>query len=88
MTDKLGFTKESRWIGSHDVVEFHALAGEKNIRCTISLEALCDNFEGDNKEPLECFEKNKPKIEAIATKLIVRRRFERDGGILIRSADC
>jgi hypothetical protein len=87
MTAKVEFTEAQRWVGSHDVVEFGALAGQQRIRCAISLEALCDNFDGDDKEPLKCFEENRARIQSIAAKLIAQKRFERDGRILIRSSD-
>jgi hypothetical protein len=52
-----------------------------------ALEALCDNFGGNIKDPMESFRSSRAKIEAITAKLIKRSRFEADGYILVRTAD-
>lgn len=87
MANELTFQAGERWNGARDVAEFTARLGDKRIRCAISLEALCDNFDADNKQPLESFQSNRRKIEAIAAGLIKCQRFEPDGSILVRSSD-
>ncbi len=87
MRNELSFPAGEFWNGSREVVEFLALLGKEKIRCAISLEALCDNFDSDTKEPLLCFRDNRAKIEAITAKLVRRQRFEEDASILVRSAD-
>lgn len=87
MANELTFPAGERWNGSREVAKFTAMLGDKKIRCAVSLEALCDNFDGDTKEPLQCFRDNRANIEAIAAKLIRRQRFEADGSILVRTAD-
>lgn len=87
MASELTFPAGEQWNSSHEVAEFTAMLGDRKFRCAVTLEALCDNFDGDTKEPLECFRDNRPRIEAIAAKLIKRQRFEADGSILVRTAD-
>lgn len=73
---------------SRDVVEFTAVSGNSKIRCAISLEALGDHFDADAKGMLDSFRGHRKRIEEMAAKLIAKGRFEADGAILIRSADC
>lgn len=87
MSNQVTFPPGERWNGSREIVEFQAEAGGKRIRCALSLEALCDNFDGDTKETLQCFRDSRDKIEVLAAKLIQRQRYEADGSILIRTAD-
>jgi hypothetical protein len=68
-------------------VIFTAISDKEPIRCTISLAALQDNFQG-HLRPLKAFICNRPAIEKIAERLIAERRFEADGSILISSIDC
>lgn len=70
------------------VVVFSAHVSEEAIRCAISLEALEDRFQANLMKPLQAFISNRPAIEHIAERLIERRRFEADGSVLIRTADC
>ena len=70
-------------------VIFTAISDKEPIRCTISLAALQDNFQGQLLgEPLKAFICNRPAIEKIAERLIAEQRFEADGSINISSMDC
>lgn len=82
------FPPGERANNSRDVVEFAAVEGDTKVSCAISLEALCDHFDADDKDMLDAFRANRKQIEAIALKLITRGHFEADGSILIRSDDC
>lgn len=75
------------WDGSRDVVVFSADVNGRRVELAVSLEALQDNFGGNNIAPLDCFRANRRAIEAIAGRLIRQQRFEPDGSILIRSQD-
>ena len=70
-----------------DSVSFPADIDGKRTRCAISLEALQDNFGGNDMDPVECLRANRAAIESKAASLIRRGRFEKDGSILIRSGD-
>jgi hypothetical protein len=87
MNNPISFPQGKQWNGSREIVEFEAESNGKKIHCAVSLEALCDNFDGDTKEPLQCFLNNRARIESLATKIILRQRFENDGSILVRNAD-
>jgi len=88
MNGQVSFPPGERWNGSREIVEFEAEFNGKRISCAVSFEALSDNFDGDRKQPLKSFKENRSKIEALATKFIQRQRFENDGSILVRTADC
>ena len=77
------------WYDHHrrKVVWFSAIVDDKCIDCGISIEALRDHFGAYYDDPLPVFRTNRATIQAAATKLIMARRFEDDGKILIRSAD-
>ena len=88
MAVDLTFPAGERWNGYREVAEYSAVLGDRRIHCAISLEALCDNFDADPEEPLPSFHNSRAKIEAITAKLVDRGRFEADGSILVRTADC
>jgi hypothetical protein len=77
------------WYDHHrrKVVWFSAIVDEKCLDCGISIEALADHFGAYQDDPLPAFRSNRALIQAAATKLIMERRFEDDGTIVIRSAD-
>ncbi|HXG52466.1 MAG TPA: DUF1488 family protein [candidate division Zixibacteria bacterium] len=77
------------WYDHHrrKVVWFTALADGRRIDCGISIEALCDHFGAYQDDPLPAFRANRARIAEAAARLIEQGRFERDGAILIRSAD-
>jgi len=52
------------------------------------MEALQDHFGGDHITPLEAFRAHRWEIERIAEYLIVRKRFEPDGSVLVRTQNC
>jgi hypothetical protein len=68
-------------------VWFSAIVDDKCIDCGISIDALRDHFGAYYDDPLPVFRTNRSSIQAAATKLIMARRFEDDGKILIRSKD-
>jgi hypothetical protein len=83
----INFLNIEAFDGGRLVVSFPADNNGQRINCNISLEALQDNFEGNNIDPIICFKSNRNRIEQKAIELIKLRRFELDGSILIRSAD-
>jgi hypothetical protein len=58
------------------------------IGCAISLQALEVRFGAKRGDIRQTFFQNQTAIESIAEKLIAQKRFEPDGSILIRTADC
>jgi hypothetical protein len=70
------------------VVLFVAIVSNETIGCAISHEALTDHFENNALQPAAAFSRHRAAIERIAEKLISQKRFESDGSILIRTADC
>ena len=77
------------WYDHHrrKVVWFSAIVDEKTIDCGVSIDALCDHFGAYYDDPLPVFRNHREPIQAAAAKLILQRRFEDDGTILVRSAD-
>ncbi|HSE85162.1 MAG TPA: DUF1488 domain-containing protein [Candidatus Binatia bacterium] len=77
------------WYDHHrrKVVWFSAIVDDKCIDCGISIEALRDHFSAYYDDPLPAFRTHRARIQDAATKLIMQRRFEDDGKVLIRSAD-
>jgi hypothetical protein len=77
------------WFEAHrrKVVWFKAIIDEKCIDCGVSLEALRDHFGAPFDDPLPAFRSHRARIEQTATKLIMQRRFEDDGTVVVRSAD-
>ncbi|HEY7217949.1 MAG TPA: DUF1488 domain-containing protein [Candidatus Binatia bacterium] len=77
------------WHDPHrrQVVWFSAIVDDKSIDCGISIEALADHFGAYFDDPLPSFRRHRTRIQEIATKLIIQRRFEDDGTLLIRSTD-
>jgi hypothetical protein len=84
----IDFTADE-WYEPHrrKVVWFRAIVDEKCVDCGVSLEALRDHFGAYYDDPLPAFRSNRARIEKAATKLIMERRFEDDGTVIIRSAD-
>ena len=82
------FPKSQLYDSSREIVNFAAIVGDKTIVCAISIEALHDHFDGDIQKPTETFIGNRGAIEYITERLIARQRFEADGSIMIRAADC
>jgi len=69
------------------VVAFSGEDGDKRVRCAISREALDDHFHADNKDKLEAFRANRQAIEEEARRKYLEGSTERDGSVLIRTAD-
>ena len=81
------FLPDAHWNDDRQIVQFYAVDQLNRIPCAISKEALDDHF-GNGANPLDIFKSNRDTIEAIASKLISRGRFESDGSILIGTSDC
>ena len=79
----------NEWFDHHKrkVVWFSAIVDEKCIDCGISIEALRDHFGAYSDDPLPVFKSNRARIQEAAAKLIIERRFEDDGTVLVRNAD-
>lgn len=79
----------NEWFDHHKrkVVWFSAIVDEKCIDCGISIEALRDHFGAYADDPLPVFRSNRARIQDAAAKLIMQRRFEDDGTVLVRTAD-
>ena len=77
------------WYDHHrrKIVWFTAIIDEKTINCGISIEALRDHFGAYYDDPLPAFRTHRAIILEAATRLMMERRFEDDGTVLIRSAD-
>ncbi len=82
------FPATETWNGNREVVSFLANVDNRRARCAISWEALENNFGGNNSPPLDAFRANRGAIEALAERLLIRRRLEQDGSLLIRTRDC
>ena len=81
------FLPDAHWNDDRQIVQFYAVDQSNRIPCAISMEALDDHF-GNGVNRLDMFKSNRDTIEAIASKLISRGRFESDRSILIRTSDC
>ena len=55
MNNQMSFPSGERWNGTREIVEFEAEFDGKRIPCSVSYEALSDNFDGDRKDPLHSF---------------------------------
>jgi hypothetical protein len=82
------FPNIENWDGTRMVVSFAAESNGRQIDCAVSMEALQDHFGGDHLTPLEAFRAHRWEIERIAEYLIVRKRFEPDGSVLVRTQNC
>jgi hypothetical protein len=69
------------------IVWFTAIVDEKTITCGISIEALREHFGAYYDDPLPAFRTHRAIIQEAATRLMMERRFEDDGTVLIRTAD-
>ena len=77
------------WYDHHrrKVVWFTASADGKRIDCGISLDALANRYGAYHDDPLPVFRANRKHIETVAALLLMQGRVEKDGTVLIRSAD-
>ena len=77
------------WYEPHrrKLVWFTVILDEKCIDCGVTIDTLVDHFGAFQDDPLPAFRKHREEIWSTAEKLIVRRRFEDDGTLVIRSAD-
>ena len=78
---------DERYDSGRMVVTFWGQDGDKRVRCVISREALDDHFQGDNRDRLEVFRSNRKTIEEEARRKYLGGNTERDGSVLIRTAD-
>ena len=85
---KLNFTAaEGVYIPDRMVILFWAEDASQKIRCEISLEAICDHYNADDRESLAVFKENRYSIEHEARRKYLANKLEKDGSILIRSED-
>ena len=69
------------------VVLFAGKDGDKTVSCAISLEALEDHFDGDNRHPVKVFRANRARIEHEARRKYLAGRLAADGSVLIKTED-
>ncbi|MCU7874990.1 MAG: DUF1488 domain-containing protein [Candidatus Thiodiazotropha sp. (ex Lucinoma borealis)] len=81
------FPSGEAWDSNRDIVTFLSYVDGKKIICCITWEALQDNFNCNNVEPIACFKANRHQIEEKAEILTRRSRFKKDGSIIILSGD-
>ncbi|HUD57572.1 MAG TPA: DUF1488 family protein [Terracidiphilus sp.] len=77
----------ARYDSGRDVVVFWGQDGPTRVRCAISREALDDHFKADNRNKLEVFNENRKLIEQEARRKYLAVDMEKDGSVLIRTAD-
>jgi Protein of unknown function (DUF1488) len=79
----------NEWFDHHKrkVVWFTAIVDDKCIDCGISIEALRDHFGAYGDDPLPAFRRNRARIQDAAATLIMQRRFEDDGTVLVKTAN-
>jgi fido (protein-threonine AMPylation protein) len=70
-----------------DAVVFWGQDGPTRVRCVISTEALNDHFKADDRDKLEVFDENRQLIEQDARRKYLAGDTEKDGTVLIRTAD-
>ncbi len=84
----LSFPKsDARYDSLRMVVLFAGKDGDKTISCAISLEALEDHFDGDNRDPVKVFRANRECIEHEARRKYLAGRLHSDGSVLIETED-
>ena len=76
-----------RYNNDRDIVVFWGRDGDKEVRCAISREAIEDRFKGDGKDKLIVYGANREAIEHEARRKYLAGKLEKDGSVLIRSAD-
>lgn len=79
--------KEAHYLPDRMVVMFYGKVNDKDIKCAISWEALCDHYNGDGKNSLEVFKANRFSIEQEVRRKYLADKLENDGSILIRTID-
>lgn len=79
----------NEWFDHHKskVVWFTAIVDDKSIDCGISIDALRDHFGAYGDDPLPAFRRHRARIQEAAASLIMQRRFEDDGTVVVRDAD-
>jgi hypothetical protein len=70
------------------LILFSAFANHELIRCAIAVRTLVEQFDADPQFPMRAFARHRNRIERLAEELIVERRLEQDGSILIFPSDC
>lgn len=84
---EISFPPEEYLDGVTDLVMFPAQLDGREIPCAVEIEALQEACHADLGDPMPAFHANRPVIEAAAARLIEARRFERNGGIVVRAED-
>ncbi|MFX8466408.1 DUF1488 family protein, partial [Acinetobacter baumannii] len=65
-----------------------AFSNHAVIGCSISVDALVEQFDADPVAPLQSFVRHRRQIERIIEELVTEERYENDGSIHVRSSDC
>lgn len=78
---------EEREDFSRMAVIFTGRDGDKKIMCAISREALDDHFDADGQDLVKVFRANRECIEHLARRKYLAGQWEKDGSILVKSAD-
>lgn len=81
------FPRKEAFDFDRDAVNFPAEIDGKTVQCSISTEALHDNFGGDRMDPVDCFRANRARVEAKAESLIKRGRTDEAGVVRIGTGD-
>lgn len=88
MSDKVRFAHALEVDAESRAVRFTAFWHGRMIPCGVSLDALAQHFEADAVHPDAAFERHRGAIERAAQALILSRRREADGTVLVGAADC
>jgi transcriptional regulator with XRE-family HTH domain len=78
---------DARYNSEKDIVAFWGRDGDKEVRCAISREAIDDRFKGDGKDKFKVYAANREAIEHEARRKYLAGKLEKDGSVLIRTAD-
>lgn len=78
---------EPRYDAVRTIVLFAGRDGERTVPCAISLEALEDHFDADERNPIRAFRANRGRIEHEARRKYLAGQVEADGSVLVRTED-
>lgn len=78
---------KERYDQGRGAVLFDGKDGEKNVKCSISQEALEDHFGKVIQDPIKMFIANRERIEHEARRKYLFDQTESDGSVLIRTSD-
>jgi hypothetical protein len=78
---------EERFDFDREVVLFYAQDGKTRVRCSISREALDDDFGADNQDKVAVFRENRQVMEQCARQKYAAGDTGTDGSVLIHSGE-